>query len=70
MVLNFKITIEYPDAPTIFQKWSIMNKFPSSLTLTELEVLSILRMSRNRNQRLHKKFLEWYGKIDQRFRMI
>jgi len=70
VVLNFKVTIEYPDAPDIFQKWSYANKFPPSLQITELDVLSILRMSRNRNQRLHKKFLEWYGRIDQKFRMI
>lgn len=70
MVLKFKMYVEEPDAPTIFEKWILTNKFPKSLMLSELDILSIIRMSRLRNRKLYDRILPWYGKIDQKFRLI
>lgn len=70
MTLKFRIHVEDVDSPSIFEKWSQLNKFPSALRISELDLLSMIRMSRARNKDLHERLVEWYGKIDQNFRLI
>ena len=70
MSLKFKVSIEDNDAPSIFEKWAKLNKFPKDLTLSEFDVLSVIRMSRKRNKDLHNRVIDWYGKIDQKFRVL
>jgi len=70
MTLNFRVSIDESDAPSIFEKWAKLNKFPKDLKLTEYDILSMIRMSRRRNMELHKRMVDWYGKIDQKFRVV
>jgi hypothetical protein len=68
--LHFTVTIVESDSWNIFEKWAKASEFPMSLKLTEFDVLSIIRMSRNRNKELYDKILTWYGGIDQKFRVL
>lgn len=70
MVLHFRIVIEEADSWNIFEKWAKANKFPRDLSLTEFDILSIIRMSRKRNKQLYEKVVNWYGRIDQKFRVL
>jgi hypothetical protein len=68
--LHFKVKIDEADSWNLFEKWVKATKFPPSLQLNEFDVLSIIRMSRKRNKELYEKIIGWYGKIDQKFRVI
>jgi len=68
--LHFTVTIDEADSWNIFEKWAKASQFPTSLVLTEFDLLSIIRMSRNRNKELYDKVLKWYGGIDQKFRVL
>lgn len=70
MPLTFRISIEEADSPSMFVKWAKANNFPRDVIIGELDMLSILRMSRSRNKNLYEKMVKWYGQIDQKFRLI
>lgn len=70
MPLTFRISIEEADSPSMFVKWAKANDFPTDIIICELDLLSILRMSRSRNKNLYEKMVKWYGRIDQKFRLI
>ena len=70
MALHFKITIEEADSWNIFEKWAKATQFPRNIVVDEFELLSIIRMSRTRNKQLYERLINWYGKIDQKFRVL
>lgn len=70
MSLHFKMTISESDDPILLVKWIKKSHFPDTFTLTELDILSIIRMSRTRNKTLHERMKRWYGDIEPRFRLI
>jgi len=70
MPLTFRITIEEADSPSMFIKWAKANDFPKDFSICELELLSMIRMSRSRNKSLYDRLAKWYGSIDQKFRLI
>jgi hypothetical protein len=69
-MLKFKIKVEEPDAPNVFEKFVNASKFPTSLPISELDMLSLIRIARGRNRNLYARLIEWYRKIDGKFRLV
>ena len=70
MSLHFELNITESDDPILLVKWLKKSQFPEVFMFSELDILSIIRMSRTRNKALHERLKEWYGDIDPRFRLI
>lgn len=70
MSLHFTVSIDNADDWNALVKFMKMNKFPIEFSLSEFDVLSIIKMSKGRNRGLHDRLLSWYQSIDERFRIV
>jgi len=70
MALHFNMTVVESDDPVLLVKWIKKSHFPETFALSELDILSIIRMSRTRNKSLHDRLKSWYGDINPKFRLI
>ena len=70
MPLKFRITIEPPESPNILDKVLNVDNLPKPILLSELDVLSMIRMSKTRNKNLSERLIDWYRRIDHRLRLI